>query len=1309
MSIQIQRLFTSNDKPNWEDHFVWVTRSAEIKNDKGQTLFKMDNIEAPEDWSPTAINIVVSKYFYRGAGKEETSIKQMINRVVHTIAYWGLTEGYFSSDEASSIFANELGYMVAAQIFMFNSPVWFNVGTNGTDPVQTSACFILSLEDNMESILDLAKKEGIIFKYGSGAGTNLSSLRSSNEKLSNGGEASGVLSFMRGYDSFAGAIRSGGRTRRAAKMQILDVDHPDIIEFIEAKLKEEKKAHALIEKGYEGGMHGEAYRSVAFQNSNFSVQATDDFMHAVETNDEYNIYPVGAYSDTTKPMYTYKAKDILYKIAYNTHQCGDPGMQFSDTMNYWNTALTRERIRATNPCSELCWVDDSACNLASLNLIKLLTKDGHIDVNKAVYIIRLIIIAQDILVSNSTYPTSKVEQNALNYRNLGLGYTNLGSLLMRLGYAYDSDEGRNLAALITGLLTGEAYLTSTELAKEMGAFKYYKECKKSFQKVMTQHDNYLGQLTDSKELALQDIMGVWDSVLVNGEQYGYRNAQTTLLAPCGCLTKDALVLTAEGIIPIIDIGDGDGDQWQSIDIKVLQEDHLEQATKFFINGKDDAYEVKTTAGHSITGTWKHQLRVIDDNGNYIWKRMQDIQATDTVIMKLGGHEELLACKSYINLDSIGASKYMLPPTLDEDVAFILGYYMGDGYTKTKGGLHLCLDNKDKDLLDIFQAWAEKIHANLTIEDRGTYSVANIHGRDINRWWEINTFTKPKGTQGIGAAGAFIPDSILRSRTSVVCAFLSGLFEADGTISQQQNGTPTVEFSTVSKQLAAQMQVVLESLGIAASITPYTEHKNRLGKRVLYRVRVRNVSSAKIFKAKINFASKRKRSILDTANFSNEQNRNITLQAPAILQDLYSKSAGLPYDVRRDILPRKIQGRANYEWLKKIVGAHKEHLQDSKINQLLALGNVYPIEVASVNYIGKLPTYDISVPKQNTYIANGFISHNTIGFAMDCDTTGIEPDIALVKYKTLFDGGVIELTNDAIRPALHRLGYSEDSINSILTYIADNKKLDACPTIKDEHLSIFDCALKPENSNRVIHYKGHLNMMAAIQPLLSGAISKTVNLSKDATVEDIMNTYIEAWKLGLKAVAIYRDGSKAYQPISIKKDSSISTSSSPKPKRKRLPDERQAINHKFSIAGIEGYLNVGLFKDGSPGEVFINVAKEGSTISGLLDSFATSISIMLQYGIPLESLVTKFSSVRFEPQGITNNKEIRFASSIIDYIFRWLEIKFLNNKEIKKPTEIFNTEDAIVGEGDICPTCGAMTIRFGTCKYCPNCFDTSGCS
>ncbi len=904
--LRIERTFTREGVHPY-DEIDWELRDAAIPGDAGN-VFEQKGVEVPKSWSMTATNVVASKYFRGkpGTPQRETSVRQMVDRVVDTFGRVGLAEGYFATAADAAVFADELRYLMVHQHASFNSPVWFNIGVPGARR-QGSACFILSVDDSMDSILDWFKNEGVIFKGGSGSGINVSTIRSSREHLSGGGLASGPVSFMRGADSVAGSIKSGGTTRRAAKMVVLNTDHPDIREFVWCKAKEEQKAWALGEAGYDMGLNGEAWQSIQFQNANNSVRATDGFMRAALTDEGWDLRAV----TDGETLETVKAREVLHDIAEAAWACGDPGMQFDTRCNDWHTRPNTGRNNATNPCSEFVSLDDTACNLASLNLLRFMRADGEFDVERFRGAIDIVVTAQEILVGYSEYPTAKITRNAYANRELGLGYANLGALLMSRGLAYDSDEGRAHAAAITAILTGEAYAQSARIAAVKGPYEEYAKNREPHGRVMRMHKLHAGRIEERLAPGLVPAARqVWEDAVGIGEEHGYRNAQVSVLAPTG----------------------------------------------------------------------------------------------------------------------------------------------------------------------------------------------------------------------------------------------------------------------------------------------------------------------------------------------------------------------------------------------------------------------------------------------------------TVSFMMDCDTTGVEPDIALVKYKKLVGGGMLKLVNSTVPAALRTLGYTDSEVGEITTYIERYDTIEGAPAVRTEHLPVFDCAFKPRNGTRTISHMGHIKMMGAVQPFISGAISKTVNLPETATVDDVMDAYVEAWRHGVKAIAIYRDGSKKVQPLSTSTAPSNSKKATAEPQvvtverqRHRLPETRASLTHKFTIEGHEGYITVGLFEDGTPGELFVTMAKEGSTLSGMMDAFATSISIMLQYGVPLTHLVEKFAHMRFEPSGWTGNPEIGFAKSIIDYVFRWLGYRFLSSDdkvalglvrttEIADPTpqlELLNRALALAAEpaqrppagtaiaaprrmnstpdAPPCPRCGWLTVRNGTCHKCENCGETTGCS
>jgi len=906
-TIPLKRIFTK-DGVNPFDEVVWTKRDV-VVGGSGKKVFEQKNVEFPDFWSLNAVNITTSKYFRGKLGnpERESSARQMISRVTKTIRDWGEQSRYFTDTHQAQIFEDELTHIILHQKGSFNSPVWFNVGVR--EYPQCSACFILSVDDNMESILDWIKTEGKIFKGGSGAGINLSSLRSKLESLSNGGYSSGPVSFMRGADSVAGMIKSGGTTRRAAKMVILNIDHPDMMEFIEAKAREEDKVHALMEAGYDmADLNNEAWNSIQFQNANNSVRITDDFMRAVERDGEWETKFVG----TRDVADRYRARDVLNAIAQSAWKSGDPGVQFDTTINKWHTCPNSGRINASNPCSEYMHLDNSACNLASINLMKFLNSDGTFNVQEFKHTVDVFILAQEIIVGHSSYPTPKIEENAKKFREVGLGFSNLGALLMIKGIPYDSEEGRAWGGAISSLLSGEAYRFSAVIAARVGQFEGYEINKEPMLNVIKMHSaasyNVNIFLLNDEKFG-KEMKSVWSEAYSLGAKYGYRNSQVTVIAPTG----------------------------------------------------------------------------------------------------------------------------------------------------------------------------------------------------------------------------------------------------------------------------------------------------------------------------------------------------------------------------------------------------------------------------------------------------------TISFMMDCDTTGVEPDFSLVKMKRLVGGGWMKIVNTGVDMALQNLGYKDTERAGILSWIAEHNTIEDAPRLRDEHLPVFDCAVRPIGGTRSISWQGHVKMVAAVQPFISGAISKTFNMSAETTAEEISEAYIMSWRLGIKALAVYRDGSKAAQPLNTsaqKKNEEKAGKVAQEIHRRRPAHTRSSETHKFSIAGHDGYLTYSMYEDGAPSEIFIRIAKQGSTLSGLLDAFAISISMALQYGVPLKEFVNKFIYTRFEPAGFTENPDIRIATSIIDYIFRYLAIRFMSSDDLSEfgivklieetsmseeshiPENIIEQEEKVsvrismnlteelkeekkvnnkgtVVADTVCKKCGGMMVRTGTCSTCLQCGDSSG--
>jgi ribonucleoside-diphosphate reductase alpha chain len=1241
------------------DEIQWELRTANISNESGKTVFEQTDIEVPTFWSQLATNVVVSKYFrgHIGTPQREKSVKQLIDRVVNTIAGWAHTQHYFATDADLQTFKAELTHLLVHQKMAFNSPVWFNVGVE--ERPQCSACFINSVQDSMSSIMDLAKTEAMLFKYGSGAGVNLSPIRGSKEKMSGGGIASGPVSFMKGFDAFAGVVKSGGKTRRAAKMVILNSDHPDVVDFIDSKANEEKKAWALIEMGYDGSFTGEAYGSIFFQNANHSVRVTDDFMRAVEADGDWSTREV----TSGEVVDTLKARTIFRKMADAAWICGDPGIQYDTTINDWNPVSNSARQYATNPCSEFSFINDTSCNLASLNLMKFVGEDGEFDIDAFRFACRITITAQEMMVDNASYPTPQIEENSHRFRPLGIGYANLGALLMSRGLAYDSPEGQAYAAAITAIMTGEAYRQSSLVARDHGGpFPDYAKNEQPFLGIMAKHRNAAHRLSgaDAPMAMAKAAQQVWDETLELGTQHGYRNAQVSVLAPTGCLVGGSMVLTDRGLVRLRSLGNVDGEKWQDLDLNVATDDGQRQATKFFVNGAEPVVTVKTSRGYRISGTTMHRIKVVDAQGDWQWRRFSDVRAGDRVPMMLGG---MIGEPREVSLPPLAEAYWtsdhttFVPRFMSADLAELVGYFMGDGSLHAKG-LRFCVDGKDADVVErLVQLGRRLFGLDATVTQKGGYTEVAYHSVRLTLWWEACGFAKRAPSTEHRGKGyePHIPDAVLYSNDPVSYrAFVRGLFEADG---NTNNGYAS--FSTVSERFSDEVQTLLLTLGYVTSRKVDVPTAGHRGANPVHVLRLLNVSMGGRFVNEIGFISERKRTSIQMADHRQAARHDHVPVSRATVDRLAPENDPLRKTM---LLALSRTGMVS----RRSATALLERTADPEIAQ--TLGYFYD-EVASAELGTEQLTYDISVPSNVTYVANGFVSHNTIAFMMDCDTTGIEPDIALIKYKKLVGEGFLKLVNQTVPAALRKLGYTPDQVEEIVKYIDERETIEGAPGLRPEHLPVFDCAFKPVNGERSIQYMGHVRMMGAVQPFLSGAISKTVNLPEAATPEDIEDVYLQGWKLGLKAIAIYRDGSKRSQPLSTgkKKDADAAAVADPvaaapvgepKPYRRRLPDERRAVTHKFQVAGHEGYITVGLYPDGQPGEIFLKMAKEGSTVSGLMDSLATMTSLALQYGVPLRDLTNKFAHVRFEPAGFTGNSEIPIAKSIVDYVFRWMGSRFL---------------------------------------------------
>ncbi|MGI8714169.1 MAG: vitamin B12-dependent ribonucleotide reductase [Solirubrobacteraceae bacterium] len=1356
--LSIRRYFTTAGTHPF-DAVQWEVRDARIGHGD-KVSFEQREVEFPKAWSQNATNIVAQKYFrgQLGSVAREHSVKQMIGRVAGTIAGWGRERGYFATEPDAMTFEAELTHILLHQLAAFNSPVWFNVGFE--EHPQCSACFILSVEDEMDSILAWNTKEGNIFRGGSGSGINLSKIRGSMEPLSKGGTASGPVSFMRGADAWAGTIKSGGKTRRAAKMIVLDVDHPDIRDFIWCKAKEEDKAAALRDAGFDMSIDGDGFYSIQYQNANNSVRISDEFMHAVENDEDWNLTARSTGEPIGEPI---AARQLMKEIAEAAWRCADPGIQYDTTINQWHTNPVSGRINASNPCSEYMSVDDSACNLASLNLMKFRRADGTFDVDSFEHAVDIVLLAQEIVVSPSSYPTEEIGDNARAFRQLGLGYANLGAYLMADGVPYDSDAGRGTAAAITALMTGRAYLGSARVAAAMGPYDRYPENREAHNAVMRMHRDasFAIPVEDCLDSALLTAARAsWDETVAAGDKHGYRNAQATVLAPTGCLVSGSLVTTSRGLVRLGSLGNADGAKWQDLDIEVATDEGPRRATNFYVNGMEQVVSIETHRGYRIQGTPTHRIKVIDDAGDWAWRRMAELREGDRVPMMLGnmvGEPQPVALPPLGDLHWNADFATRVPRAMSPELAEFVGYFMGDGSLHAKG-LRLCVADSDPDVLEHLLDLGRDLFGleGHTLPREG-YTELSFHSVPLTIWWDACGFAKLSPYAGHSGKGwtPHVPDAVLHGNDrEIYAAFVRGLFEADG---NANNGY--AYWNTTSEDFSRDVQTVLLTLGFVT--TRNLDHsRDKLG-APCHRLRLLNANSAARFVAEIGFISERKNDAL--SGLDNPQSARYD-HIP-ITRELVDELAPANDRIRKAAL---MELSRSGTVSRRLATSLVERVPSIELDQLL--GYFYDT-VADVELLTDAPTFDLSVPDNVTYVANGFVSHNTISFLMDCDTTGVEPDFSLVKFKELVGGGQMTIVNRTVPLALQTLGYSDEHIEQILAYVNENDTIIGAPGLDTEDLPVFDVAV----GERAISHMGHIKMMGAVQPFLSGAISKTVNMPQTATVEDIADAYIQAWRMGVKALAIYRDGSKTAQALRTDAQQGKSadvdvqaeiekavTEALAKvgPKRRRMPRERQSITHKFSIGGHEGYITAGMYEDRTVGEIFLtDIGKEGSTLRGMMNAFATAISLSLQYGVPLETLVRKFSYMRFEPEGMTSNPEIPFSKSMPDYIMRWLASRFLDadlqeelgilTKEVRARKAAQDAASSQLGDtagptvpssaappidrasrsaaaaltddppvmpavrrgldlGPACQQCGGMMQRTGSCYTCGSCGFNTGC-
>lgn len=1198
-------------------------------------------------------------------------------------------------------------------------------------------CFILSVDDSIDSIMDWYKEEGLIFKGGSGSGINLSRIRSSKELLSSGGTASGPVSFMRGADASAGTIKSGGATRRAAKMVILDVDHPDIEEFIATKAREEDKIRALRDAGFDMDLGGHDIVSVQYQNANNSVRVSEEFMRAVEQGEKFELL---ARLDGSV-IKTVDAKDLFRQMAQAAWECADPGIQYDDTINKWHTCSETGRITASNPCSEYLHLDDTSCNLASLNLLKFLKEDGSFDIGQFVKSVEYLITAMDISICFADFPTQKITENTRAYRQLGIGYANLGALLMASGLPYDSEGGRSLAAGITALMTGTAYRRSAELAGVVGAYDGYPRNEKPHKKVMQLHAEAATALKPVGKVAAavtKEAQKQWQAGNKLGEKQGWRNAQASVLAPTGCLTGDSLITTDRGLVRLAEIGDVYGGRWQDIDLTVSTDDGAKSATKFFVNGEEPTRKITTVSGYRIQGTLAHRVKVVDlTSGQWEWKRLADLAPGDLVPMQM---QTLVGSPRQVPLPVLDQAYYAgdrsiyVPDAVSAELAELVGYFMGDGSLHAKG-IRLCVADTDLDVVERIRVLSKGLFGLEPVVNAAEgYQEVILQSVRLARWWAAAGFAKD--LPGLDHAGKGwtprVPSAILESNDpAIYAAFLRGLFEADGSVTAE---VPSL--STASESFANEVATLLLTLGIA---TTRRETPSGWGGEI-YQVRIRNLDHALNFDEIVGFMGDRKNSLLSAIEPDHSG---------------YKKDrVFLPRPVWEELIPAGHEFRnAALLSLKKTGGVSRfvarrvfEETLDRRLGRVLG----YLFEVVESNEDGGVqPTYDLSVPENVTYVAGGFISHNTIGFMMDCDTTGVEPDLALVKFKKLVGGGSMQIVNQTVPRALRTVGYQEEQIEAITEFIGAHGHVVDAPGLKPEHYAVFDCAM----GERSISPMGHVLMMAAVQPFISGAISKTVNMPESATVEDVEKMYFDGWKLGLKALAIYRDNCKVGQPLSIagtkKEEAAVEKVIEYRPVRKRLPKKRPSQTVSFAVGDAEGYLTASSYPDDGLGEVFLKLGKQGSTLAGVMDAFSIAVSVALQYGVPLRTYVEKFMNMKFEPAGMTDDSDIRLANSVMDYIFRRLALDFLPYEQraelgvftaaeraaqlaaeesgveyhppvaaataqatatrVGSSTEALEALTGKASDAPLCYTCGTKMRPAGSCYVCEGCGSTSGCS
>lgn len=1180
-------------------------------------------------------------------------------------------------------------------------------------------------------------------------------------------------------------------TRRAAKMVVLDVDHPDIEQFIDTKMKEEEKIRVLRDAGFDMDLGGEDIVSVQYQNANNSVRVSDEFMKAVETDGSFGLK---ARVDG-EVIETVGAKKLFRKMAEAAWSCADPGIQYDDTINHWHTNPETGKITASNPCSEYLSLDNSSCNLASLNLLKFYDRETKtFDVEKFIKAVEFVITAMEISISFADFPTEAIGRTTRDFRQLGIGFANLGALLMASGLAYDSKEGRALSAAITSLMTATSYRRSAEIAAVVGPYAGFQENRKAHTRVMQQHmtmamslldavrgnesDNFVtpnlvNKYDPAVELA-EEAVNEWLAGITLGQEAGWRNAQASVLAPTGCLTSDTLVNTSEGLLKLEELGDVYGSRWQDINgVSVSTPDGAQSATKFFVNGEEETIRVEGIYGSSLTGTLKHQIKVVNQNHvDPVWKHMMDVSSEDWLVSPRNTivgkpRQMVLPVSEEPHIASMG--RLQVPETMSPELAELVGYFMGDGSAHAKN-LRFSVDIQDADVVEHLQKTIKTLFGLDTTTEkdpRGKYVSVVVNSTSLVRWWEAAGFSKVKPREDHSGKG-YHPHIPLLVRASndphIWSAFLRGLFEADGTISllRESKGNPTL--ASANKNFVNEVSIILRTLGYATTIYSSGAFENRYSDKPSWRVRLRNNTYTRAWIEDIGFISHRKQEICDGGQVSMTGRKDLVVVDAKHVEKLAKAFDSTVADRITQAISRSLAKYGVAAVARDVLVGLQEKAEDAVLGEWL---NYWYEPVSDVALAGVQPTYDISVPANVTYIANNVVSHNTIGFMLDCDTTGVEPDFSLLKFKKMVGGGSLEIVNQRVDDALYALEYPQETIEAIKEFVKENGNVVGAPGLREEHYDVFDCAI----GERAISPRGHILMMAAVQPFISGAISKTINIPESATVEDIEKVYFDGWKLGLKALAVYRDNCKVGQPLSSSRDKAEDngsiTSTEPeiierivekiieRPVRRRLPKTRNASTTSFIVGGAEGYLTTGKYSDDTIGEVFVKMSKQGSTLAGIMDAFSIAVSLGLQYGVPLEAFVAKFTNMRFEPSGMTDDPDIRMAQSLLDYMFRKIALNHLDY-ETRSAYGIYTTQeraDALNGapaviveendsepdqaaiaeepktdpvveeahlkhirksfslsaEGPLCNICGVAMVRTGACNACPSCGQTSGCS